>query len=90
MDPWSIGMVMSSEVGLCSCCDAFFVVAELLAFAFALAAFFVAAFFGADFLSVCFFGAALLAGMGIVMPGICICAAAGADTVASASALAAR
>jgi hypothetical protein len=48
----------------------------------------------ADFFAVAFFTAgfftAFLAGIGMVMPGMFICAAAGAETVASASAPAGR
>jgi hypothetical protein len=58
---------------------------------FVAAVFLVAAFFAADFfLAGVFFTAGFFfSGIGMVMPGMCICAAAGAETAPSASALAA-
>src|SRR6185369_2090453 len=54
---------------------------------FWLVVFFAVLFFGAAFSAVGFFAAAFFAGIGMVMPGMCICANAGAGREASANAL---
>jgi hypothetical protein len=53
-----------------------------------LTGFFALAFFEAGFFADAFFLAAGFAGIGMLMPGMCICAAAGAATKASARMLA--
>jgi hypothetical protein len=91
---WSIGVGTDWLDG----CVAAFAIGMIMPLPFFADAdgFFDAAFFFADFLvavaflTVGFFFAAGFAGIGMVMPGMFICAAAGAETVASASALAAN
>ena len=84
MPPWLIGIVMPfmPPVVAFACAGAFAAILFLMTGFFAEPL--VAGFFAGFFL------AAGLVGIGIFMPGMFICATAGADTEASASALAAN
>src|SRR5438270_2151635 len=87
---WSIGIGCAAD-GVAPC----FVGMVMPCIGFAAAFFAGAAVFAflcgaAFFLAGAFFFAAGFAGIGMVMPGMFICAAAGAETLASASAPAAR
>ena len=93
-----MGIVVPSAAGACACSAGAEVVgaavfAGLFAGAFLAAeclvgvdVFFAEAFLAAFFAGG-FFAGAFFAGIGMVMPGMCICAAAGAERVASARAL---
>src|SRR5690349_15095332 len=79
MPPWCPATGLVSEAGLCVGATAVF-----------FTGFLAAGFLTAGFFAVVCFPGAFFAGIGMVMPGMCICAGTGVGRAASESALAAR